>query len=162
MSLERGELDNDNFRPVGMNDKGIILGDAWVGDITASITYNVFTGEVTDLSSAIVSAEHEIKLHNVFGINNSGAMVAHADIDDITMDVVLYPMTNMDFDLDADVDLMDFTHFQECFNGPDRLPAQVNCQDADVDGDNDVDLIDFNRFQYCFNGPYCSTALGCY
>jgi hypothetical protein len=57
-----------------------------------------------------------------------------------------------DFDADNDVDLSDFLQFQSCFNGPNRPPAQSNCDDADADKDNDVDLGDFLVFQGCFNG----------
>jgi len=57
-----------------------------------------------------------------------------------------------DFDRDSDVDLDDFLRFQDCFNGPNRLPA-ANCTgDADFDHDGDVDIADFLIFQSCFNG----------
>jgi hypothetical protein len=58
-----------------------------------------------------------------------------------------------DFDLDGDVDLSDFSVFQACFNGPNRLPASSTCVKTDMDFDNDVDLADFAAFQSCFNGP---------
>ncbi|MGB9623428.1 MAG: hypothetical protein ACPMAQ_01065 [Phycisphaerae bacterium] len=74
-----------------------------------------------------------------------------------------------DTDGDGDVDLGDFSVFQNCFNGPNRpykLPAGFNkdcyCLDA---GDNpvvnDVDLSDFNTFQNCFNGPNRPPKAGC-
>jgi hypothetical protein len=59
----------------------------------------------------------------------------------------------VDLDEDNDVDLADFSIFQGCFNGPNRIPAQANCDWADFDMDNDVDLTDFAIFQGCFNGP---------
>jgi hypothetical protein len=58
-----------------------------------------------------------------------------------------------DFDLDGDVDLMDFGYFQGCFNGPNRPAVQSDCAEADIDGDADVDLADFALFHGCFNGP---------
>jgi hypothetical protein len=58
-----------------------------------------------------------------------------------------------DFDGDSDVDLVDYAAFQMCFNGPNQLPAQANCQQTDFDLDCDVDLADFSVFQSCFNGP---------
>jgi hypothetical protein len=58
-----------------------------------------------------------------------------------------------DFFYDGDVDLSDFSHFQACFNGPNRSPTMTDCGDADLDADSDVDLADFTVFQACFNGP---------
>ncbi len=58
-----------------------------------------------------------------------------------------------DFDADGDVDLSDFTHFQVCFNGPNRPLPGPACGDADLDVDDDIDLSDFTVFQTCFNGP---------
>jgi RHS repeat-associated protein len=68
-----------------------------------------------------------------------------------------------DFNHDGDVDLMDFSHFQSCFNGPNLPPAQSGCGDADIDADGDVDLMDFSAFQGCYNGanrpPACATPV---
>jgi hypothetical protein len=63
-----------------------------------------------------------------------------------------------DVDGDGDVDLMDFSLFQSCFNGANRAwnapPVdQRACACVDMDADGDVDLIDFSVFQNCFNGP---------
>jgi hypothetical protein len=67
-----------------------------------------------------------------------------------------------DFDLDGDVDLADFGHFQRCLSGtsvPQNNPA---CQDARFDGDSDVDPSDFSLFQQCLSGadvpgdPFCT------
>jgi hypothetical protein len=58
-----------------------------------------------------------------------------------------------DFDLDGDVDLVDFLTFQACFNGPNRPPAGSSCEATDFDQDADTDLVDFLTFQACFNGP---------
>ena len=62
-----------------------------------------------------------------------------------------------DTDGDADVDLVDFSSFQNCFNGPNRpwkaTDNVITCFCLDYDEDHDVDLADFARFQVCFNGP---------
>ena len=58
-----------------------------------------------------------------------------------------------DFDSDGDVDVNDFSFFQQCFNGPGNPPASPDCGEADFDGDHDVDVSDFATFQSCFNGP---------
>ncbi len=81
----------------------------------------------------------------VFRLNLTGT--ARLEVSD---PVVLY---YGDFDVDGDVDLADFGHFQDCANGPNRPPKRGDCQDADADRDNDVDTADFLQFQACFNGP---------
>lgn len=96
-------------------------------------------------------------------INNIGlgANPAHMSEDYIanTYDYFYYDDVKLsvgalgDFDGDGDVDLIDFGHFQACFNGPNRPPVTAGCEDADFDSDNDVDLMDFGVFQGCFNGP---------
>jgi YD repeat-containing protein len=58
-----------------------------------------------------------------------------------------------DFDFDGDVDLGDFGVFNACYNGPNKPPAQGNCDRCDFDDDGDVDLADFFVLQKCFNGP---------
>lgn len=82
---------------------------------------------------------------SVFDVNYDGAVDA--------ADRCFFGGTPCDFDGDEDVDLADFSHFQGCFNGPNRAPALTGCGDADTDGDMDVDLVDFTLFQSCFNGP---------
>lgn len=77
-----------------------------------------------------------------------------------TVDMGAFEFIPGDFDHDADVDLIDFLHFQACFNGPNRAYTEPGCADADLDNDNDVDLIDFLSFQACFNGPNRSAACG--
>jgi hypothetical protein len=57
-----------------------------------------------------------------------------------------------DLDRDGDIDLADFRRLMACFNGPDSVPAQPDCDDADVLLDGDVDLRDFALFQNVFLG----------
>ncbi len=82
----------------------------------------------------------------------------------IAWDVRPVPTARADFDGDGDVDIDDFAHFQSCFNGPNRPPAEPSpppaggCLDADFDGDADVDVADFSQFQACFNGPNTRAA----
>jgi len=58
-----------------------------------------------------------------------------------------------DFDHDGNVDFADFERLMACFNGPDWVPAQADCDDADVLLDGDVDLADFTQWQNAFTGP---------
>lgn len=66
--------------------------------------------------------------------------------------------TPADLDADGDVDLLDFSSFRACFNGPNRVSAASGCGDADLDQDGDVDLSDFVLFRTCFNGSNHSSA----
>ena len=63
------------------------------------------------------------------------------------------PPVFTDFDLDGDVDLVDFAFFQACFNGPNRAAPFPECRPADLNNDGDIDLADFATLQSCFNGP---------
>lgn len=67
--------------------------------------------------------------------------------------VVVNRSVPADVDGDLDVDLDDFSMFQICFNGPNRLAPYGGCGYADFDGDGDVDLSDFGFFQLCYSGP---------
>lgn len=58
-----------------------------------------------------------------------------------------------DYDTDGDSDLVDFSTFVSCFNGPNRPAAQPSCAPPDADHDGDVDSADFGVFLSCFNGP---------
>ncbi len=61
---------------------------------------------------------------------------------------------------DGSVDLIDFTVFSSCFNGPNRPygvqdPPDVvqKCRCLDTNDDGSLDLMDFSAFATCFNGP---------
>ncbi|MCP4226777.1 MAG: hypothetical protein GY773_25840, partial [Actinomycetia bacterium] len=57
-----------------------------------------------------------------------------------------------DFDLDVDVDMEDFGHFQACITGPGQNITDPDCLDTDLDGDSDCDQDDFTVFQACLSG----------
>lgn len=60
-----------------------------------------------------------------------------------------------DINNDCDVDLSDYSHFDECFaqSGPDHPPAQGACLGLyDAQSDSDIDLLDFAHMQRFF-GP---------
>jgi hypothetical protein len=56
-----------------------------------------------------------------------------------------------DFDGDDDVDMLDFSHLQNCFSGA-GVPYGPGCANADIDEDGDVDQADFTIFLPCLAG----------
>jgi hypothetical protein len=58
-----------------------------------------------------------------------------------------------DFDLDGDVDQIDFGLFQRCYTGPGLPQTNGPCPGTDLDRDNDVDQDDFALFVRCISGP---------
>ena len=58
-----------------------------------------------------------------------------------------------DFDLDADVDSVDYSQFVACYTGPGGGPVGPSCAAADFDGDGDVDCDDWLAFQFVWTGP---------
>jgi len=58
-----------------------------------------------------------------------------------------------DFDLDADVDSLDYSQFAACYTGPDGGPVGPDCAAADFDGDGDVDCQDWLNFKFVWTGP---------
>ncbi len=71
-----------------------------------------------------------------------------------------------DFDLDGDVDMSDFGHFQFCLTGDGVPQILVGCQDTQLDDDSDVDQNDFGIFTDCLSGanvpppPQCCVPSG--
>lgn len=63
------------------------------------------------------------------------------------------PLVAPDLDSDGDVDLDDYSPFEDCASGP-GIPhnGTTLCQQADLDGDDDVDQTDFGVFQRCYSG----------
>lgn len=57
-----------------------------------------------------------------------------------------------DYDVDADVDFDDYTHFAPCLTGPDLGPPPAGCDLFDFDLDDDLDLDDLAVFQAAFTG----------
>ncbi len=96
--------------------------------------------------------------YNIMDVNRNTLTWTAYDLNDAVLDTYQLqsrtPLAPADLDGDGDVDLVDFSAFQTCFNGPNRPSAKADgCEAADFDGDTDVDLADFGTFQSCFNGP---------
>ncbi|HSW45265.1 MAG TPA: serine protease [Phycisphaerae bacterium] len=76
-----------------------------------------------------------------------------------TLNITLPPAYS-DFDMDGDVDMVDFGHLQRCYSGsgPQADPA---CFDACLDGDNRVNAADLAVFNACYSGPNVPAGAGC-
>jgi uncharacterized lipoprotein YddW (UPF0748 family) len=57
-----------------------------------------------------------------------------------------------DYDVDADVDLIDFVRFADCMTGPNGGPIAAGCDLFDFDADLDIDLKDYSVFEAAFTG----------
>jgi len=79
---------------------------------------------------------------------------------DYTLDLAA-PRFVGDFDLDADVDMDDFAHLQECLSGPTTEQNDPACLNARLDVDLDVDLADVQLFQQCMSGPHILPPPAC-
>jgi len=91
------------------------------------------------------------------GVGDLGSLVTFAisatntvGSDTVTWQVQVLSMA--DFDLDGDVDQVDFGHFQACISGTGSASGPA-CQDADLEGDGAVDGEDLGLFLQCFGGP---------
>ncbi|GJM24560.1 MAG: hypothetical protein DHS20C16_09750 [Phycisphaerae bacterium] len=58
-----------------------------------------------------------------------------------------------DFDEDGDVDLVDFSYFQECFNTTAEGEMGWPCMPGDFDGCGQIDLADYDAFARFLDGP---------
>jgi hypothetical protein len=65
-----------------------------------------------------------------------------------------------DFDLDGDVDMVDFAHLQRCCAGS-ATQTNPNCFDADLNDDDRVDAADLALFDACYSGPNVHAQAGC-
>ncbi len=77
------------------------------------------------------------------------------------MQYLVPPPLPGDFDLDGDVDQVDFAHLQRCFTGEDVLLADPGCQDALLDADGDIDGDDWTVFQGCISGSMIPADPAC-
>ncbi len=114
-------------------------------DPAGSLFYEA-TGTTSPLETSLrlpIAGEWQLQ---VWGVN----MPAEGDRVLAVVSTSRYAPT--DLDRDGDVDLADFRRLMACFNGPDWVPAQPDCDDADILFDGDVDLADFALWQNAFTG----------
>jgi hypothetical protein len=63
------------------------------------------------------------------------------------------PSPAADTDGDNDVDLEDYSMFQQCYTGADNGPVLAVCFCLDSDGDDDIDDVDYEAFSDTLTGP---------
>ncbi len=66
-----------------------------------------------------------------------------------------------DFDVDGDIDQVDYGFFQACLTGPGVPQLDPACAKARLDPDEDADHDDFGIFQTCAAGPAVAYDPGC-
>jgi hypothetical protein len=77
-----------------------------------------------------------------------------AGFDDLWLGTSLpMPTPIPDFDMDGDIDQVDYGFFQACYSGPGIPQSDPSCAKARLDADEDVDGDDFGVFQSCASGP---------
>lgn len=143
------------------------------GDVTVAPGFYIDSFEITTTGPAIALSHVPIivldvpsveggTLDGIIGTNVffNRSLVLRPNLGGSSVLEVSAPLAFGDCDADGDVDLADFGHFRNCFNGSNRPPAQDECENMDCDQDSDVDLVDFGRFRNCFNGsnrpPACA------
>ncbi len=110
-------------------------------------------GEVTSLGEGA----YQVQLQTSGGVGLDKFRVV---ANDTVRPVVLIPLPELisaaqfDFDMDGDVDAVDYEAVVACIAGPGH-PLSPTCPDGDVDHDLDIDLFDFAEFDRQFTAPPC-------
>ena len=106
--------------------------------------------EHTFMVGDFVAPDHGVRVR--FEVSDlGGGSVVEAGVDAFLvsqLECVSYG--NGDFDVDGDVDLVDFAAFQGCFNS---TPMGAGCEPGDMTGDETIDLVDFAAFLAVMFGP---------
>ena len=101
-----------------------------------------------DASDGVVDGRVEL---TDFALNFSVFDVNHNSVVDDLDEMLVSEPGNLDDD--DDIDLADFTSFQECFSGSNIPYSPLECGLADLDADGDVDGKDFRWFERALAGP---------
>ena len=101
-----------------------------------------------DASDGVVDGRVEL---TDFALNFSVFDVNHNSVVDDLDEMLVSEPGNLDGD--EDIDLADFTSFQECFSGSNIPYSPLECGLADLDADGDVDQEDFCWFERALAGP---------
>jgi uncharacterized lipoprotein YddW (UPF0748 family) len=91
------------------------------------------------------------------GIYTGTVTVADALADNTPQTVIVdltvaTPPVPGDFDLDGDVDMVDYSHLQACLLGDSTPQTDPNCQDAELTDDLFVSVADVAAFMQCLSG----------
>ncbi len=82
-------------------------------------------------------------------------------IDNVEQLCAFPPTPAADFDVDGDVDALDYATFQACALGPEISQTDPACLAARLDADDDVDGNDFGIWQRCFSSTNIPADANC-
>jgi hypothetical protein len=133
---------------------------AWVDELEVTENNTVWTDIVAETDPGATSAmwtppapgtDYKVRVRTIYGPGSYGAW----DESTSTFSVEELTIPPGDFDLDGDVDLIDFATFSVCFGGPNQTTPPPGCSAqefaaTDLDDDGDVDLSDFSTFSTNF------------
>ncbi len=150
LGVEKAPSDHAYVR---VSNNGTSWVTVWENPSTEDLADAAWTLQELDIS-AVADNQPTVYVRWTMGTTNYSRQFCGWNIDDIEIaGAASHPIRIADLDWEGDVDLADFSAFQACFAGPNRIPAAPACAEADLDHDSDVDLADFALFQDCFNGP---------
>ncbi|HPD29263.1 MAG TPA: fibronectin type III domain-containing protein [Phycisphaerae bacterium] len=116
-----------------------------------TITFAPYVGYIQPMTGdGVLNAAHDkgVLEHLAFTITDTVGPIT------VYLDSIEQPCPpKADFDLDGDVDLIDFGLLQACISGASKPQTAAECQVAKLDGDGDVDQDDCSLFLMCLSGP---------
>jgi len=139
-------LNFDSINPVTVN---LGLAPSYVTSATLKRYGKPAGGTTLTTSSGMSWAQQDVTA----GLNTADFPFTMQPAEITVLVLQLAPTSKVDHDRDNDVDMDDFSWFQNCLTGPYVAQNDANCIDARLDVDSDVDQADMDKFLSCLTGP---------